>query len=52
VREGGRAERRLAGQGEIQLDAEVVGERALVVRRELHEQVVRVLPVVERLTAE
>ena len=46
VRKTRRTERGLAGQRGIAMQPEPVGERPLVVDRQLHEQIVRMLPIV------
>src|SRR5690349_23926779 len=48
VREGDRAERRLAHRGEIKEESEVSRYRSIVAGRQLDEEIVRVLAVVQR----
>ena len=52
MREARRPERRLAREREVELGADVVGDLAAVERGELHEEVVRVLAVVQRLAVQ
>jgi hypothetical protein len=49
VHERGRADRRLAHGGEVELEAERGAERDPLERSDLHEDLVRVLAIVERL---
>ena len=49
VHEGGRAERGFAGRRGVDKGRAVFAERMRVARGQLHEQIVRVLPIHERL---
>src|SRR3954463_287572 len=51
MRERGRPERRLARGTAVQLQSNTAGERPIVGDGELHEQVVRMLAIVDRLPA-
>ena len=48
MHEGGGAQRRLSGSCRIEFDGEQVADRVPVDRRRLHEEIVRMLPVVKR----
>ena len=48
MHEGGRAEGRLAGQAAIEEQAGTIAEAMAVARRQLHEEIVRMLAVDQR----
>src|SRR6476646_5148623 len=50
VRKSDRSERRFRGGPAVQLPTEAAGKRRVITRRELHEQIVRMLPIVNLLS--